>query len=186
MKYSKSIKNINEKLKKHSLDFIEKGVKWVVVLEKTSQSGYVFYNDTIYIHPDDIGWSWTYGRSVYSILYHELGHRFAEKILSKSILRKKDVVQLFGYYHKKYIRRLRYASRAKKKDMFDFPSRYALVHPADDFAEVFGVCLEYITNDKNPLDFVRDKMKSEICKNKILKMLELFELSKKNFGEKNK
>lgn len=186
MQYDKSIKNINDKLKKYSLDFLENGVKWIIVTGETTESRYELYCDTIYVHPDDIGWSWTFGKTAYAILYHELGHRYAERILTRKLLRRKDIVELFGHYHKKYIRRLRYASKARQKDMFDFPSRYALVHPADDFAEIFSTCLQYITKDEDPTQFVRDKLKSEICKNKILKMLELFEYSKEQLKENEK
>lgn len=178
MKYDKSIKKISGVLDKYSFGFLERGVKWVVISGVTPSSRYELYNDTIYIHPDDIGWSWAFWQTTMSIMFHELGHRFAEKLLNRNILRRKNIIELFGSYHKKYIRNLPRASRASKKDMFDFPSRYAMVHPADDFAESFTVCIDYIVRDKNPEDFPRDYMKSELCRKKITLVMGLLEEAK--------
>jgi len=178
MKYERSINTINRLLERYSLGFMESGVKWVVISGITPSSRYEIREDTIYIHPDDIGWSWAFWPTTMSIMFHELGHRFAEKILNKNVLRQKRVVELFGPYHKKYIRNLPMASRASKKDMFDYPSRYAMVHPADDFAEICTVCLVYITKDRDPEEFPRDYMKSELCRKKITVMLELLNESK--------
>jgi hypothetical protein len=184
VRYDKSIKNINGVLKKYSLDFLENGVTWKRVSGETTESRYELYEDTIYIHPEDVGWSWAFWPTTMSIMFHELGHRYAEKFLNRNILKRKDIKELFGYYHKRYHRNLKRASMASKRDMFDFASRYSLVHPADDVAEIFTVCLVYITKDRNPEDFPRDNMKSEICGKKIKKMLELLDFSRQQQKEK--
>jgi len=179
MKFQRSLKNIKAILSKYDLDKLEDGVRWVVTEGDTTQSCYVLREDTIYINPKDIGWHWTFGKSPFAIMFHELGHRFAEKLLTRTILKKKNIVNLFGYYHKKYIRRLRYASKCKRKDLEDFASRYSLVHSADDFCEIFSVCLQYMTKKKNPERFIKDFNKSELCRRKIKKMVKLIKAKKK-------
>ncbi len=178
MIYEKSINSIGKILDKYFIGHIERGVTWTVVNGETSESKYVVESDTVYIHPQDIRWSWAFGSTTYAAMFHELGHRFAEKILTKSRLKKKEITELFGYYYSRYWRNLRYASMATKKNMFDFPSRYSLTHPMEDFSEIFSVCLQYIVKDKNPETFTNDYMKSELCRKKITKMMQLIEESK--------
>lgn len=178
MIYEKSIKKIESLLQDFSLKFLCSGVSWGVTTGETTQSCYILHSDTVFLNPKDIGWSWAYGRSALAPMFHELGHRFAEKILSRTILREKSVSSLFGYYHQKYVRKLRYASTSRKRELYDVVSRYSLVHPADDFAETFSVCLQFITKNRDPIEFVRENLKSELCKNKIEKILSLIEKSK--------
>jgi hypothetical protein len=163
--YSRSIKNINSILKKYNLDFLESGVKWIVISGETRESRYVLKSDTVYIHPKDIHWLWTFGTTTYAIMLHELAHRFFEKFLTKNRLKQNDIIDLFGYYHKKYIRNFRYATT--KKDLSDYASRYSLVHSADSLAEIFSVILQYVIKDKNPELFVKEHNKSEKCLQKI-------------------
>lgn len=178
MKFERAIKKLRSLLEEHSLSFLESGVSWSTVTGETTQSCYVHRDDAIYLNPKDIGWSWTYGKTTIAVMLHELGHRLAEKLLTRNILREKSMSTLFGYYHQNYIRKLRFASGARKRELFDVASRYALVHPADDVAEIFSVTIQYILKNKDPIEFVRDSLKSELCKNKIEKMLSLIEAAR--------
>ena len=68
------------------------------------------------------------------LLVHEVGHHFAEACLSRADRR--ALVPVFGDYDSLYRRRLRPRQCDK-----NHVSRYAMTHPAEDFAETFAVCL---------------------------------------------
>jgi hypothetical protein len=68
------------------------------------------------------------------LLVHELGHHFAEKFLGPS--RRRGLRATFGDYDGPY-RRL---PKPRAADT-DHVSRYAMTHPAEDFAESFAVLL---------------------------------------------
>jgi len=180
--YGRSIKSINSILKKYNLDWIEEGVKWIPINGETTESRYVLKTDSIYLHPADVRWCWTFGTTAFAVMGHELAHRFFEKFITKSRLKQKDVTDLFGYYHRKYIRRLRYASMIKNKDLIDYASRYAACHEADDCAEVFSVILQYLTKDKDPELFVSEHNKSEKCLQKIRVVQKLIEEKQKELS----
>jgi hypothetical protein len=180
MTYERAIKNINKLLSEYNLSFICDGVTWKVTNGETTQSCYIKRNDTIYLHPCDINWSWAFGSSVYAPMFHELGHRFAEHFLTKTKLKQKDIVNLFGYYHKKYIRNFRYATTTK--DLIDYASRYSLVHPADAFAEIFSVILQYVTKNKKPEFFIEEYHKSSKCLQKIKFVKGLIEEVSSSYG----
>lgn len=189
MQYDKSIKNINRILEKYSLGFLETGVKWVVIhgTSDTSCSRYDIRTDTIYIHPDDIGWSWAAGSNTYAIMFHELSHRILENFFTRKQLKEKSITELFGYYHRKYIRRLRYASKMRKRDLVDYVSRYAVCHEADDMSETLSVCLQYLLiKDKDPKLFVKEHNKSKKCLQKITVIMKLIdELKSREIRNRN-
>jgi hypothetical protein len=68
------------------------------------------------------------------LLVHELGHQFAEACLTRA--QKKGLVTLFGDYDGPYRRLPRPRVCGP-----DHVSRYAMTHPAEDFAETFAVCV---------------------------------------------
>jgi hypothetical protein len=68
------------------------------------------------------------------LLIHELGHEFALVSLTKAD--KRALLPLFGDYDKPYRR-----ARRPRQAGTDFVSRYAMVHPVEDFTETFAVCL---------------------------------------------
>jgi hypothetical protein len=68
------------------------------------------------------------------LLIHELGHAFAERWLTAA--ERACLAPVFGDYDAPY-RRAPKPARAGP----DHVSRYSGVHPAEDFAETFAVCL---------------------------------------------
>jgi hypothetical protein len=68
------------------------------------------------------------------LLVHEVGHHFAEACLGRADRR--ALVPVFGDYDSLYRR----APRVRRCSP-DHVSRYAMTHPAEDFAETFAVCL---------------------------------------------
>lgn len=170
MKFDRSIKNVEAYLDSIGLKHIYSGVKWKIITGKR-ESRYVRKTDKIYLHPKDVIWSWTFGTTQFSLIVHELAHRFFEKILTKKEVESERITKIFGRYHKKYIRNFKSASMSR--DLSSFASRYSLVHPADDCAEIFSVCLQYMIKGKDPLDFIKEHNKNKKCENKIKLMKEL-------------
>jgi hypothetical protein len=68
------------------------------------------------------------------LLIHELGHAFAETVLTAAERRR--LAAVFGDYDAPYRR----APKPARADA-DHVSRYSMTHPAEDFAETFAVCL---------------------------------------------
>lgn len=68
------------------------------------------------------------------LLIHELGHELA--LVSLTPADKRAMAPLFGDYDKPYRR----APKPRRAGP-DFVSRYAMVHPVEDFTETLAVCL---------------------------------------------
>lgn len=68
------------------------------------------------------------------LLVHEVGHHFAEACLTRADRR--ALAPVFGDYDSVYRRK-----RRSRQCGQDHVSRYAMTHPAEDFAETFAVCL---------------------------------------------
>ncbi len=91
-------------------------------------------NRSIGLNPADTKKPWAaFHRRPY-LLIHEIGHHFAEVVLTRGD--RKRFVGLFGDYDAPYRR----APKPRVADA-DHVSRYAMTHPAEDFAETFAVCL---------------------------------------------
>jgi hypothetical protein len=92
------------------------------------------------------------------LLIHELGHAFAERWLTPG--QRARLAPLFGDYDAPYHR----APKPSCADA-DHLSRYSMVHPAEDFAETFAVCL---WKDWDPGAVARLLVgKSARCKRKV-------------------
>jgi hypothetical protein len=92
------------------------------------------------------------------LLIHELGHEFA--LVSLTAADKRVMEPLFGNYDKPYRR-----ARKPRRAGLDFVSRYAMVHPVEDFTETFAVCL---WNDWEPRAVERlMREKSSLCRRKL-------------------
>ena len=91
-------------------------------------------NRSIGLNPADTRKPWAAFHTRPYLLIHEIGHHFAEVVLSRTD--RKRFLPLFGDYDASYRR----APKPKVADA-DHVSRYAMVHPAEDFAETFAVCV---------------------------------------------
>jgi hypothetical protein len=92
------------------------------------------------------------------LLIHELGHEFA--LVSLTAADKRALAPLFGDYDKPYRR-----ARKPRTAGPDFVSRYAMVHPVEDFTETFAVCL---WRDWEPREVERLlRGKSPLCRRKL-------------------
>jgi hypothetical protein len=172
--FERAIKNITNLLRDHSLEFLVDGVKWYQIDGETTGSGYSLYGDVIYLHPRDVKAPLSYGNGVVRcLILHEVGHRFAQKILRRNRMWNEDVVKLFGNCYRAYKRKIKQAKKAEKSDLINFVSRYSLTHPAEDFSETFCVCLDYLLKDKSPILLVKQHKKSKLCEKKIRKMIAL-------------
>lgn len=92
------------------------------------------------------------------LLIHELGHEFALVNLTKAD--KRALEPLFGDYDKPYRR-----ARKPKRAGPDFVSRYAMVHPVEDFTESFAVCLWKDWEPRAVARLMKDK--SPRCRRKL-------------------
>jgi hypothetical protein len=95
------------------------------------------------------------------LIVHELGHHFAEAFLG--LRRRRALRGLFGDYDAPY-RRL---PRPLQADA-DHVSRYAMTHPAEDFAETFAVLLWKLWDPAAVDALVRTK--SARCRAKLAAM----------------
>ncbi len=91
-------------------------------------------NRSIGLNPADTRKPWAaFHRRPY-LLIHEVGHHFAEVVLARKD--RAQLLPLFGDYDAPYRR----APKPRVADA-DHVSRYAMTHPAEDFAETFAVCV---------------------------------------------
>lgn len=100
----------------------------------TEESFHDSRNNSIGLNPADVNRPFAaFHRRPY-LLLHEIGHHFAEAHLGKA--ERRALVPVFGDYDGRY-------RRARKPRVCDprYVSRYAMTHPAEDFAETFAVCL---------------------------------------------
>ncbi len=113
---------------------------------------------TIGLNPADLRKPYGAFHKAAYLLIHELGHEFALVSLTKSD--KRALRPLFGDYDKPYRR-----ARKPRTAGPDFVSRYAMVHPVEDFTETFAVCL---WRDWEPREVERLlRGKSPLCRRKL-------------------
>jgi hypothetical protein len=115
-------------------------------------------NRSIGLNIADVKKPWAAFHTRAYLLIHEIGHHFAEVVLTRTDRR--GLIPLFGDYDLPYRR----APKPRRADP-DHVSRYAMVHPAEDFAETFAVG---VWRKWQPLSVERLLSgKSSLCRRKV-------------------
>ena len=130
--FERSIRSVRRYFADLGLGYVVAGVRRISVVRQES------YHDIrtrcIGLNPRDVARPYAAIHRKPYLLIHELGHAFAECWLSAS--QRRALVPLFGDYDSPYRR----APKPPRADAHHV-SRYSMVHPAEDFAETFAVCL---------------------------------------------
>jgi len=130
--FESSIRRVRLHFARIGLGYVIDNVKRISVVRQES------YHDVrtgcIGLNPRDVTRPYAAVHRRPYLLIHELGHAFAETWLPRSTRRR--LAPLFGDYDAPYRR----APKPARADA-DHVSRYAMTHPAEDFAETFAVCL---------------------------------------------
>lgn len=130
--FERTIRDVGRHFEETGLGRVFRAVRRIRVVREES-----YHNaddNTIGLRPADLRRPYAaFHRRAY-LLIHELGHQFAELCLTRAD--KRALQPLFGDYDAPY-------RRAPKPRACgpDFVSRYAMVHPVEDFTETFAVCL---------------------------------------------
>jgi hypothetical protein len=130
--FESSIRQVKRYCSDIGLDYVFRGVKRIGVVRQ--ESYHDIRNGCIGLNPRDVRRPYAAVHRRPYLMIHELAHAFAEKWLSRR--QRQKLAPLFGDYDAPY-RRLPKPSRADA----DHVSRYAMTHPAEDFAETFAVSL---------------------------------------------
>jgi hypothetical protein len=130
--FESSIRRVGVYFARIGLGHVFGGVKRISVVRQES------YHDIrtgcIGLNPRDVSRPWAAVHRRPYLLIHELGHAFAERWLTAG--ERASLSPVFGDYDAPYHRAPKPA-RAGPHNV----SRYSMVHPAEDFAETFAVCL---------------------------------------------
>jgi len=130
--FERTIRDVGRYFEAAGLGFVFRAVRRIRVVNE--ESYHDSRNNTIGLRPADLKKPYAaFHRQPY-LLIHELGHQFAELCLTSAD--KKALEPLFGDYDAPYRR----APRPRACGP-DHVSRYAMVHPVEDFTETFAVCL---------------------------------------------
>jgi hypothetical protein len=130
--FDRAIRDVKARLGATGLGHLLDGVRRIrVVAEESFHDSRTF---VIGLNPADVRKPFAAFHTRAYLLLHELGHHFAEAVLGREGLRR--LAPLFGEYDGPY-------RRLPKPRVCgpDHLSRYAMTHPAEDFAETFAVCL---------------------------------------------
>jgi hypothetical protein len=161
-RFDRAIRDVRVRLAALGLGHVFEGVRRIrVVAEESFHDSRTF---VIGLNPADVRKPFAAYHTRPYLLLHELGHQFAEACVGREGL--KDLVPLFGDYDGRYRRLPR--PRVCGPDHL---SRYAMTHPAEDFAETFAVCLwrEWQPSRVNALLSER----SPLCRRKVSVMSRL-------------
>jgi len=130
--FEKAIRDVETRLRARGLGHVFDGVRRIrVVREESFHDCRTF---VIGLNPADARKPFAAFHARAYLLLHELGHQFAEACVGPE--GRKRLAPLFGDYDRPY-RRL----PKPRACGADHVSRYAMTHPAEDFAETFAVCL---------------------------------------------
>jgi hypothetical protein len=121
-------------------------------------------NLSIGLNPADTKKPWAAFHTRPYLLIHEIGHHFAEVVLNGTD--RTRLRPVFGDYDAPYRR----APKPRRADT-DHVSRYAMVHPAEDFAETFAVCLWRKWKPEEVEDLLSGK--SPVCRRKVSEVARL-------------
>ncbi len=130
--FSRAEADVSRVLRQAGLGFIMETVSRIRPVQE--ESFHDSRNNSIGLNPRDVRKPFAaFHRRPY-LLVHELGHHFAEACLGRQDRR--ALAALFGDYDAPYHRKPRPRHCGQ-----DHVSRYAMTHPAEDFAETFAVCV---------------------------------------------
>ena len=130
--FDSSIRRVGVYFAHIGLGYVFDGVKRISCVR--TESYHDIRTGCIGLNPRDVSRPWAAVHRRPYLLIHELGHAFAERWLAPA--RRAGLAPLFGDYDAPYRR----AAKPARADA-DHVSRYSMVHPAEDFAETFAVCL---------------------------------------------
>lgn len=154
--FRRAMEDVRRRFEAHGLSHVWKGVRRISVVRTES-----YHNEdtrTIGLNPADLRKPYAaFHRAAY-LLVHELGHEFA--LVSLDGADKRGLAPLFGDYDRPYRR----APRPRVAGP-DFVSRYAMVHPVEDFTETFAVCLWKHWEPRAVEGLLRGK--SPLCRRKV-------------------
>jgi hypothetical protein len=160
--FEKAIRDVETRLRARGLGHVFDGVRRIrVVREESFHDCRTF---VIGLNPADTRKPFAAFHTRAYLLLHELGHQFAEACVGPQ--GRKRLAPLFGDYDRPY-RRL---PRARVCGA-DYLSRYAMTHPAEDFAETFAVCL-WRGWEPGPVDALCAG-RSALCRKKVSAMTRL-------------
>jgi hypothetical protein len=130
--FDRAIRDVRRRLDRAGLGWVLATVRGIrVVTEESFHDSRTF---RIGLNPADVRKPYAaFHRKAY-LLVHEIGHHFAEICFTR--IERARLLTLFGDYDGPYRRRLKPRACGQ-----DHVSRYAMTHPAEDFAETFAVCL---------------------------------------------
>jgi hypothetical protein len=155
--FDQTIKRVNEALRKAGLKRLVGKVKVRVV--RPGRGSFYLDNDEIELDVSVAAWTALAVRSREFLYLHELGHRCCERLVKA-----RDRAALKGVFGDVTGKR-RYNLKFRHKTDPSFVSRYAGVHPAEDFAETFALVV-YAKLNKVPLkDFLEGK--NATCRRKV-------------------
>ncbi len=154
--FSRSVAAVERYLRAKGLSHIFAGVRRIALVRTES-----FHNEDtrrIGLNPRDLRRPYAAFHRAPYLLIHEMGHEFA--LVSLTAADKQAMQPLFGRYDKPY-------RRARKPRIAgpDFVSRYAMVHPVEDFTETFAVCLWKDWEPRAVEALMREK--SPLCRRKL-------------------
>jgi hypothetical protein len=130
--FESSIRCVQRYCSRIGLAHVFGGVKRISVVRQ--ESYHDVRNNCIGLNPRDVRRPFAAVHRRPYLLIHELGHAFAERWLTRS--QRRNLAPVFGDYDAPYRR----APKPARADA-DHVSRYAMTHPAEDFAETFAVVL---------------------------------------------
>jgi hypothetical protein len=160
--FERAIADVKRRLKRAGLACVLETVKRIRVVDEES-----FHDSrtwSIGLNPADVRKPYAAFHTRSYLLVHEVGHHFAEKLLGPA--RRRALRGRFGDYDAPY-RRL---PKPRAADA-DHVSRYAMTHPAEDFAETFAVLLWRLW-DPTAVDALMST-KSARCRAKLAAMEKL-------------
>jgi hypothetical protein len=154
--FRRAKEDVRRRFEALGLSYVWEGVRRIGVVRTES-----YHNEdtrTIGLNPADLRKPYAaFHRAAY-LLVHELGHEFA--LVSLAGADKRALAPLFGDYDRPYRR----APRPRVAGA-DFVSRYAMVHPVEDFTETFAVCL-WKHWEPGPVERLL-RGKSPLCRRKV-------------------
>jgi hypothetical protein len=160
--FERAIRDVEARLAAKGLEHLLDGVRRIRVVSE--ESFHDSRTSVIGLNPADVRKPFAaFHRRPY-LLLHELGHHFAEARLGRDGLR--ALSPLLGDYDRPY-------RRLPKPRVCgpDNVSRYAMTHPAEDFAETFAVSL-WREWEPRKVDALL-AMRSPLCRRKVSVMTRL-------------
>lgn len=154
--FRRAMVEVRQRFEQRGLAHVWAGVRRIGVVRTES-----YHNEdtrTIGLNPADLRKPYAAFHAAAYLLVHELGHEFALVSLTKAD--KRALAPLFGDYDKPYRR----AAKPRTAGP-DFVSRYAEVHPVEDFTETFAVCLWKDWQPREVALLLRGK--SPLCRDKV-------------------